>query len=51
MNYGVGAEINVTEKMFVGLELIGRQMQGYGYDGESSERQNHTISLRGGFRF
>ncbi len=51
MNFGLGAELNVTDKMFVGLELIGRQMQGYAYDGTEDSRQNHTIALRGGFRF
>ncbi len=51
INFGLGAELNVTDKMFVGLELIGRQMQGYAHDGNEDSRQNHTIALRGGFRF
>lgn len=47
INYGIGGEYNVTESMFVGLELIGRTIDGY----QNEITSHHGIGIRAGFRF
>ena len=51
VNYGFGAEMALSNGFLIGLEVIGRTMDGYGYDGSSSTRNNYGASLRAGFRF
>jgi opacity protein-like surface antigen len=49
-NYGAGAEYNVSESFFVGVDLTGRDLEGsdggFDYDGTVN-----TATLRVGFRF
>lgn len=47
INYGIGGEMDVSESMFVGIELIGRTIDGY----QNEITSHHGIALRGGFRF
>lgn len=49
-NYGIGAEYNINDSFFVGVDLTGRQLEGsdgiFDYDGDVN-----TATLRAGFRF
>lgn len=51
VNYGLGVEMAMSSGILIGLELIGRTVDGYGYNGSSSTRSNYGASLRAGFRF
>jgi opacity protein-like surface antigen len=46
MNFGVGAEYNVSEDFFVGADYTGRSLEGGAY-----EIDLNTLTLRAGFRF
>ena len=51
LNFGGGVEFNVSENAFIGLELIGRNMNGYS-EGEASNTQlSYGVSLRAAIRF
>lgn len=50
VNLGVGLDVMVTESMSVGLEVLGRSMDGYDYD-EVGPFGNQTVSLRAAFHF
>lgn len=50
VNLGVGLDVMVTEGMSVGLEVLGRSMDGYDYD-EVGPFGNQTVSLRAAFHF
>ena len=49
-NFGVGAEYNISESFFLGLDLTGRQLEGStaGFDYEADV---NTLTLRAGLRF
>ena len=46
MNFGVGAEYNLSESFFVGADYTGRSLEGGAY-----EVDLNTVTLRAGFRF
>ncbi len=50
VNYGVGAEYNLTETFFLGLDYTGRQLEGStaGFDYEADV---NTLTVRAGLRF
>lgn len=50
LNYGVGAEYNINEGLFLGVDLTGRDLSGStpGFDFESNL---NTLTLRAGLRF
>lgn len=50
MNYGLGAEYNVTESLFLGVDLTRRDVSG-SEGGISYEGDVDTATLRVGFRF
>ncbi len=49
-NYGVGAEYNLTESIFLGVDYTGRQLEGE-RPGFSYEADVNTLTLRAGLRF
>ena len=50
MNFGLGAETNIGDNMFVGIEAIQRNVSSYNSDnGDATKHQ--AISLRAGFKF
>ncbi len=49
MNFGFGAEMDVGTNMFVGAEVIQRNIRTHGY--YTTDTVHHVVSLRGGFKF
>lgn len=49
MNFGLGAETNVGDNMFVGIEAIQRNVSSYS-EGDT-DTKHQAISLRAGFKF
>jgi Outer membrane protein beta-barrel domain len=51
-NYGVGADMMVGQNFSVGIEILGRTVDGYVDSGDPYQDTNHgQVSLRGAFRF
>jgi opacity protein-like surface antigen len=46
MNFGLGAEYNLSDSFFVGADYTGRSLEGGGYEADLN-----TVTLRAGFRF
>ncbi len=51
MNYGVGIEYNVTERIMLGLDYTARNMDGDFGPNASYDGDVETISFRIGMRF
>lgn len=52
-NYGIGANYDMNNGMFVGVEVIQRDLDGYGDElaDDSGRAVSQAISLRAGFKF
>ncbi len=52
VNYGLGAQMNITPNAFIGAEVIGRSLDGYADNNDDGRGTDHTeLSLRAGFKF
>lgn len=50
-NFGFGADYDLNNGMFVGVEAIQRDLDGYGDDIDDGRAVSQAISLRAGFKF
>lgn len=55
MNYGLGVDYQVTDRFFMGVEMLQRNLDGdytsSGFPGWTFDTRSQSLSLRGGFRF
>ena len=55
INYGVGVDYMVSDRFFMGVELLQRNLDGdytsSGFPGWTFDGRSQSVSLRGGFKF